>query len=169
MPNTLQLIASSTVTGATAASIDFTSIPSTYTDLVVKYSLRANATDGADAYDMILTLNTTSTITSKVIRGSGTTVNFNSITDRILRAIVVSNWTTSTFSNGELYIPNYASSNNKSWSNDSVTENNATGADRSLTAGVTSITAAITTVKLAANNASLVQYSTAYLYGVKNA
>ncbi len=169
MPNTFELIASSTVTGATAASIDFTSIPGTYTDLIIKYSLRANNTDGADAYDMILTLNTTSTITSKVIRGNGSTASSNSITDRILRAVNVSNWTASTFSNGELYIPNYTLSSNKSWSNDSVTENNATGADMSLTAGLTSISAAITTIKLAANNASLVTNSTAYLYGVKNA
>jgi hypothetical protein len=169
MPNTFELIASSTVTGATAASIDFTSIPSTYTDLVVKYSLRANATDGADAYDLILTLNTTSTITSRVLRGNGSTAASNSITDRILRAVNVSNWTANTFSNGELYIPNYTSSNNKSWSNDAVTENNATSADMGLTAGLTSISAAITTIKLAANNASLVTNSTAYLYGVKNA
>jgi hypothetical protein len=166
MPDTYTLIASSTVTGATAANIEFTSIPATYTDLVVKYSLRANATDSADAYDMILTLNTTATITSKVIRGSGSAVNSNSITDRILRAVNVSNWTANTFSNGELYIPNYTSSNNKSWSNDAVGENNATAADMGLTAGLTSISAAITTVKLAANNASLVQYSSAYLYGI---
>ncbi len=166
MPNTFTLIASSTVSGATASDITFSSIPGTYTDLVVKYSLRANATDGADAYDLILTLNTTSTITSKVVRGNGSTASSNSITDRILRAVNVSNWTASTFSNGELYIPNYTSSNNKSWSNDSVTENNATGADMSLTAGLTSISAAITTIKLAANNASLVQYSSAYLYGI---
>ena len=169
MPNTFELIASSTVTGATAASIDFTSIPSTYTDLVVKYSLRANATDGADAYDLILTLNTTSTMISKVLRGNGSTVSTNSITDRILRAVNVSNWTASTFSNGELYIPNYTSSSNKSWSNDAVTENNASSADMSFTAGLTTISAAITTIKLAANNASLVTNSTAYLYGVKNA
>jgi hypothetical protein len=165
MPNTFTLIASSTA-GSTVSDITFSSIPGTYTDLLVKYSLRANATDGADAYDMILTLNATSTIISKVIRGSGTVVSSNSITDRILRAVVPSNWTASTFSNGELYIPNYTGSQNKSWSNDSVTENNATGADMSLTAGLTSITAAITTIKLAANNGSLVQYSSAYLYGI---
>jgi hypothetical protein len=165
MPNTYTLIASSTA-GSTVSDITFSSIPGTYTDLLVKYSLRANATDSADAYDMILTLNTTATITSRVIRGNGSSVSNNTITDRILRAVVPSNWTSSTFSNGELYIPNYTSSNNKSWSNDSVTENNASGADMSLTAGLTSISAAITTIKLAANNASLVQYSSAHLYGI---
>jgi hypothetical protein len=89
---------------------------------------------------------------------------------RILRAgAVPSNWTANTFSNGEIYIPNYAGSNYKSWSSDAVTENNATSADMSLVAGLTSITAAITSITIAGAAGNLVQYSTAYLYGVSNA
>ena len=45
MPNTFTLIASSTVGAGGASSIDFTSIPSTYTDLCLKVSARSTATD----------------------------------------------------------------------------------------------------------------------------
>ena len=170
MANTFELIASSTVGSGGAASIDFTSIPSTYTDLCLKMSLRSTVTDGSDPYDLVFTLNATSTITSKVLRGSGSAAASNSITDRILRAgPVPSNWTSNTFSNGEIYIPNYTGSQNKSWSSDAVTENNATRADMSIVAGLTSITVAITSITIAGLAGNLAQYSTAYLYGVKNA
>lgn len=170
MPNTFTLIAASTVGSGGTASIDFTSIPATYTDLVLKMSLRSSVTDSSDPYDLVFTLNSTSTIASRVLRANGSTVSSNSITDRILRAgPVPSNWTSSTFSNGEIYIPNYAGSQNKSWSSDAVTENNSTSADMSLVAGLTSIAAAITSITIAGLAGNFVQYSTAYLYGVKNA
>ena len=169
MANTFELISSYTATGS-VANISFTSIPATFTDLVLKMSLRSSVTDSSDPYDLVFTLNATSTITSKVLRGNGSVVSSNSITDRILRAgPVPSNWTANTFSNGEIYIPNYAGSNYKSWSSDAVTENNATSADMSLVAGLTSITAPITSITIAGLAGNLVQYSTAYLYGVSNA
>jgi hypothetical protein len=153
---------------ANTASVTFANIPQTgYTDLKLVMSSRASVTDSSDPYDLIFTLNSTSTIASKVLRGNGSVVSSNSITDRILRAgPVPSNWTANTFSNGEIYIPNYAGSNYKSWSSDAVTENNATSADMSMVAGLTSITAAITSITLAPNAGSFVQYSTFSLYGV---
>ena len=50
MPNTFTLIASSTVGAGGASSIDFTSIPSTYTDLVIKASLRSDRNTGSATY-----------------------------------------------------------------------------------------------------------------------
>jgi hypothetical protein len=168
MANTFELISSYTATGS-VANISFTSIPATFTDLVLKMSLRSSVTDSSDPYDLVFTLNATSTITSTVLRGNGSGVSSNSITDRILRAgAVPSNWTANTFSNGEIYIPNYAGSNYKSWSSDAVTERNATNADMSIVAGLTSITAAITSITIAVAG-NLVEHSTAYLYGVSNA
>lgn len=168
MPNTMTLIASYAATGS-VSNIVFNSIPATYTDLVLKTSLRSNTTDSSDPYDLILTLNATSTIASKVLRGDGSAVATNSITDRILRGgAVPSNWTASTFSNGEIYISNYAGSANKSWSSDAVEENNAALTGMSLVGGLTSITAAITSITIAPLAGSFVQYSTAYLYGIKN-
>jgi hypothetical protein len=151
-----------------AASVTFDNIPqSGYTDLKLVMSSRASVTASSDPYDLIFTLNSTSTIASKVLRGDGSTASSNSITDRILRAgAVPSNWTANTFSNGEIYIPNYTGSQNKSWSSDAVTENNATSADMSMVAGLTSIAAAITSITLAPLAGSFVQYSTFSLYGV---
>jgi hypothetical protein len=168
MANTFELISSYTATGS-VANISFTSIPATFTDLVLKMSLRSSVTDSSDPYDLVFTLNATSTITSTVLRSNGSVVSSNSITTSILRAgAVPSNWTANTFSNGEIYIPNYAGSNYKSWSSDAVTENNATLADMSIVAGLTSITAAITSITIAVAG-NLVEHSTAYLYGVSNA
>ena len=58
MPSTYELIASYTVGAGGAASIDFTSIPATYTDLVLKLSSRT-ATGGAN--DVYIQFNTDST------------------------------------------------------------------------------------------------------------
>jgi hypothetical protein len=153
---------------ANTASVTFANIPQTgYTDLKLVMSSRASVTDSSDPYDLIFTLNSTSTIASRVLRGDGTTVASNSITDRILRGgPVPSNYTSNTFSNGEIYIYNYTGSQYKSWSADNVLENNATGTGMSMVAGLTSITAAITSITLAPNAGSFVQYSTFSLYGV---
>ena len=79
--------------------------------------------------------------------------------------------TANTFGNMEIYIPNYAGSSNKSVSVNQVGEDNAATAYATLLAGLWSNTAAITSIKLTpfSGGASFVQYSTAYLYGVKNA
>jgi len=77
--------------------------------------------------------------------------------------------TASTFSNGQIYIPNYAGSNNKSFSVDNVTERNATSIQMCLMAGRLANTSAITSISLVSQTSSnLVQHSTATLYGIKN-
>ena len=171
MANTFELIASSTVTGATAASISFSSIPSTYTDLVLKVSVRGD--NNTATQQMYLTLNgTTSGYTARQVYGDGSSATSATLSNSGA-AISIVNTNTSvstanTFSSSEIYVPNYASSNYKSVSADSVTENNATGALAGLTAGLWSNTAAITTVTLTPQSGNFVQYSSAYLYGIKN-
>ena len=170
MANTYTLIASSTVGAGGAASIDFTSIPSTYTDLVLKYSGRSAS--GSNVLDNVyLTFNGSTTgYTQKLLfttngtsagSDTGTSYNFNYTTGN--------GATASTFSNCEMYIPNYAGSTNKSYSADMVTENNATAAGVLMNATLWSNTAAINRVTLQIAGFNFVQYSTAYLYGVKNA
>ena len=80
----------------------------------------------------------------------------------------LTNNTASTFGNLQIYIPNYAGSNQKSYSIDSVGENNATDAYQVLSAGKYNQTTAITQVSLRIASSNLAQYSTAYLYGIKN-
>ena len=76
--------------------------------------------------------------------------------------------TANTFANVSIYIPNYTSANYKSVSIDAVTENNATTAYAFLSAGLWSNTAAITSATITNSSGNYVQYSTAYLYGIKN-
>jgi hypothetical protein len=114
--------------------------------------------------------NSTSNRDAKYLYGTGSAALSGGNTNMFMTAsIVPSSATASTFSNGELYIPNYAGSNNKSSSADGVNENNDTSALSALTANLWSNTAAITSIKLTpATAGNFVQYSTAVLYGIKN-
>jgi hypothetical protein len=75
--------------------------------------------------------------------------------------------TASTFSNIEIYIPNYAGSTNKSFSIDAVGENNATAAYAGLVAGLWSTSSAITAISIASTTL-FAEFSTATLYGISN-
>jgi hypothetical protein len=76
--------------------------------------------------------------------------------------------TGNTFGSNDLYIPNYAGSNNKSLSSDVAQENNAARALAGIAAGLWSDSTAINRVTLTPGSGSFVQYSTATLYGIKN-
>jgi hypothetical protein len=170
MANTYTLIASSTVGSGGASSIAFSSIPSTYTDLVLKISCRTNS---SLAYvDGYVTFNgSTSSYSWRSAYGTGSaTGSSNGANQASGWGVEPGTYTASTFGNAEIYIPNYAGSTYKSWSADSVNENNATGGWQFLHAGLWSNSAAITSITIGdANSNNFVQYSTAYLYGVNNA
>jgi hypothetical protein len=173
MPNTFELIASSTVGSGGASSIDFTSIPSTYTDLCIKISVRGSYSGGGTA-DLIVSYNGSATsFTDRTLNGSGSAVQSRTNDGGGVGVwagnLENASWTASTFGSIDYYIPNYAGSAYKSSSNDGVTENNATLAYANLVAGLWSNTAAINRVTITPSTGTLVEYSTAYLYGVKNA
>lgn len=165
MADTFELIASTTL-GSSAASIDFTSIPSTFQNLILKYSIRS-ATGGVGYVK--LTLNgSTSSFSGKGLEGNGTGVSLSG-TGNFAGVFCGSTDTANTFSNGEIYFPNYASSSYKSFSSDSATETNATESYLELIAGLWSNTAAITSISLnLSTSANIAQYSSAYLYGIKS-
>lgn len=163
MAFTYSKLAESTVGAGGTSAITFNNIPQNYTDLVIKMSIRA-ATDVADTR----------------IRFNGTTTGYNdrwlyaettsalSTTNSAIDVLVNrSTYTASTFSNSEIYIPNYAGSTNKSVSADSVTENNASTALRHLEAGLWSNTTAISQIEILMASGNLAQYSTATLYGIR--
>jgi hypothetical protein len=160
MANTMTLIASSTVGSGGAANITFSSIPATYTDLVIQYSLRGNNLEGV----YVQFNGSTASFAGRYLYSDGT-APASGVLARYLGSI---NAAASAFTNGSLYIPNYAGSTNKSYSVDEVYDQNSTAGYANLVAGLWSNTAAITSVTLEAAS-SLTQYSTAYLYGVKNA
>ena len=165
MAVTYKLIETVTVGSGGAANIEFTSIPQTYTDLVVKLSLRTSA----DNVTALLKFNASSlNLTQRFLQGSGSAASSGSST-----AINIlenpSSSTASVFANTEIYLPNYAGSTNKSVSVDTVTEKNATDAYQRIVAGLWSDVAAITSLTVACAAAgNFVQYSSASLYGIKN-
>ena len=171
MANTYTAIATVTVGSGGAANIEFTSIPATYTDLLVKLSLRTTRS-GTDLDDEVyLEFNGSggTAYSTRMLEGNGSSASSLSDTSqaKLTRGLApTDNATASTFSNCEYYIPNYTSSNNKSVSSDNVMENNATFSKVNLAAGLWSNTAAITSMKFTAVG-TFDQYSTATLYGIK--
>ena len=170
MANTYELISSVTVGSGGAASIEFTSIPQTYTDLVVLVSARNVASNYGGFFTKLNGSSLGSNVTAKRLFGDGSNAYSNGSTETAWNE---SGWTSNTFSNSQFYIPNYTGSNNKSASIEGVNENNATTAYAHLTAWLWSQTAAITQIEIGAFDGGLpdkfAQYSTAYLYGISNA
>lgn len=171
MANTYELIASHTTASGGEASFTFSSIPSTYTDLKVVISAR----DGRAVTGNWLGVKfngTTANYSSKWLEGNGSGApgSFSGPTSYGYVGVENSSSSTAnTFANMEFYIPNYASANYKSYSADTVFENNATAATAELGAGLWSDNSAITSITLTPDSSgSFVQYSSFYLYGIKN-
>lgn len=167
MSTNMTLITSVTVGSGGAASVTLPAtgtIPQTYTDLMLVMSVRTDRANIADGY-LIKPNNTTPTV--RYITGDGSTAYSGTNYSGIFPA---ANATASTFGNAVAYFPNYANtSNNKSFSVDDVSENNATGAYATLSANLYSSTSAITTIVVQSiNSANIVEGSTFYLYGISN-
>lgn len=174
MPVTYKKIASVTVGSGGAANIEFTNIPATYTDLVVKLSARNSTTSNGESYVKVEFNSVTSNYSRRNLYRSGSSVfsdNASAEAAWFYIFIVGGGSTASTFSNTEIYIPNYAGSNQKNISVDTVSENNATASAQGFFSMLNSSTAAITSLKITGHDGSkvdsnLVQYTTATLYGV---
>lgn len=169
MPNTFTKIASVTVGSGGAASIDFSSIPSTYTDLLVYISARSSRSNPSDTVFLKFN-NTNTTYTTRRVYGTGSSAGSDtgSTGNGIdVAPINAATSTASTFSNQQIYIPNYAGSTQKSISYDGVQENNsATAWFNTLNAGLWTTTSAINQITLTPDVGTLVQYTTATLYGI---
>ena len=167
MANTYKLISSVTLS-TTTASLSFTSIPATYTDLVLVWSGRVTA--GARTDLSVISFNgSTASFSNRYLEGAGSGSGGSGNFARFAGVEDGSTATANTFSNNMVYITNYAGSGIKAFSADSVQEDNQAGAYITLNAGVWSNTAAITSIAITPNTSSFVQYSSAYLYGISNA
>ena len=160
-----------TVGSGGAATIDFSSIPSTYTDLILKISARGTTTSAArdSLLSSIKFNNTATTYVSKWVRTQGTAAS--SINGGALAGYVnASNFTASTFNNTDIYIPNYAGSNKKSYSMENVAEQDSASYDSILGfgAGNWDGTGAINQITFSLDYGNFAQNSTAALYGIKS-
>jgi hypothetical protein len=154
----MKLIETKTL-GTAAASIEFTSIPQSFTDLVVLISGASDST----ATRGILSFNTGGTYTTRILFGAGTSAD-SLVSETHFR--VNDNSQANTFGNSEVYIPNYTSSSAKTFSGNAITEKDATNAIQNLSAGLWSGTSAITSMTLNPVGANFVAGSTISLYGI---
>ena len=160
----MKLIESKTL-GTAAASIEFTSIPQTYTDLILLLSLRNSF---ANYYsDTLLTLNNQTSTSTRILYGLSGSVGSYTATNGTNLFTPGTTATANTFGNTQLYFPNYTSTGTKSISSDSVIENNSTDNIISISAGLVSNgTNPITSITFSLTSGNFVSGSMVSLYGV---
>jgi hypothetical protein len=168
MPSTYTLIASNVLTSS-AASVTFSAIPSTYTDLVLRYSARND--DTTTILGVRFNGDTATNYSTTILRGSGSaasSLSYNTTRTQLFEqdGIEPSTMTANTFNSGEIYIPSYLVSQNKPMSTFTVTEDNSSTAYMSAIANLWRNTAAITSINLYSNSGNLVSGSSFYLYGI---
>jgi len=161
----MQLIETIEVGSGGAASIEFTGIPQDGVDL--KLVVSARNTQAVIYSYLFLSFNgSSSNFSSRFLDGNGSIADSGTWANAVVdNSVVGANATANTFSNVQIYIPNYTSSNFKSISNDSVTENNASTAYQQIHAGLWSNTAAITSIGMTSGG-NFVEFTTASLYKV---
>lgn len=166
-----------TTLNANTASVTFSNIPQTYTDLTVIVSSRDDRS-GQPNDDIALrvgfggTVSTSSIYSNRRIYGSGASAGSGSASGTFMYIghQTGATATASTFGITKIYIPNYTSSNLKSVSAEGVSENNSSTAWAILTAGLISDTRPISDINLFPADASnFMTHSTFTLYGVKAA
>lgn len=173
----MQLIQTQTL-GSTQASVTFSSIPATFTDLYLVFSGRGSGNVGNTT--LLYRLNDSQTgYSGRSLLGTGSSASSGTLS--ILDAPVAGgNWgrasfvgvnagtdtTSNTFSVSSFYLPNYRSSVAKSLSFESVTENNGTTAYQDIVALSWTGTDAVTSFSLAAYQSSFVSGSSFSLYGI---
>jgi hypothetical protein len=173
MANTYTLISSNIVGVSGASSVSFSSIPATYTDLKLLISARDNRND-VEVSNIYFNFNSAGAGTNfsgRYIYGTGSSVvsSTTGISSGLASFATGIINTTSTFGNAEVYISNYSSTTlNKVLSSDASTENNGTAGFNLMLSGLYSSTSAISSIEMTPLNTPFLQYSSFYLYGIKN-
>ena len=163
-----------TVTASTdVVSIVFSSIPQTFTDLLLVTNTRLDF--AAQTSSLAIVLNTAASDTSYIqVRGNGSAASSSSNsgqTDFYVGEVNANSSTASVFSNGQVYIAGYTANQQKSMLSDNVSENNGTTAFQSLDAGLCTKTAAVTSITIrgfGGSSGNIRQYSSVSLYGISS-
>jgi hypothetical protein len=173
MTATYTIIGQNTLS-SNASSVTFSSIPSTYEDLVLKTCTRDTYSGTVDAL-MYVSLNSATnqfTDTFFSFRGPSSATSRNSTTGNIgveLYGSTGANATTDCFGNMEFYIPNYAGSLIKIGSSFGTPETNTASFNfgGAIVAGTSNVTSAINQIVIRPS-ISFLSGSSFYLYGIKN-
>jgi hypothetical protein len=176
MPSTYQLISSNTLT-TSAASVTFSAIPSTYTDLVLKVGARGSDTGNYLSIQIRFNSDTATNYSRTAIYGygpGGTTASTRGSSLTNTTAMMSSNAdsaTANTFGNAEFYIPNYSASANKPIGSFGVAESNTGQGFMDTTAHLWRNSSAVTSITISPGFGSAYNWLTGssfYLYGIKN-
>ncbi len=169
MANTMKALQTVTVGAGGAAFIEFTNIPQTYNDLIIRLSSRDLAVNnygpvrvffnGADSF-----------LTLKAIYGFNSGVGSENLAQNRIGYTTAEGAVASTFGSGDLYIPNYLSNYTYKLGSAVGTSElkNSTQAVTSFNANLYSSNTVISSIKLTPDVANWAQYTTATLYGVFN-
>ena len=171
MPTPTYVALAKTVLTGTQASITFSPIPSTYTDLLITCSVRTDRASTVDNMKIRFNGATADTnLTSRTLFGDGSTASSASPAYAFPGRVDSANNTSNTFASVEIYIPNYAGSATKPISSTSVSEDNSAigNAFIQTTASLFNDTTAISSITLLNLFGSFVSGSRFDLYGIKN-
>lgn len=182
MASTYTAIQKLETTNNTTAAISFTSIPNTYTDLVIWYSLKGTAVTPYQYVKLTFNSSTATNYQHYVFYGLEATGTARASNKQTTNASIYDFFIsgddsdrTSTYGSGQIYIPRYAGSTKKKTSIDfgsaanrgSGTNVGGTGVILGYHAGMWNLTDAITSITLTIESGNFKQYSTATLYGIK--
>ena len=171
MPATYTLIASNTLSSS-AASVTFSAIPGTYTDLVIRSSARSNSGGVSELFLLRFNSDTTTKYSYNYVNGTGATAGagiFSAKTSAWALYVNGGATTANSFGNIEIYIPSYNSTANKPYSSFGANEDNNSTAYIAALAGLYTGTSGITSIDiLPGNGTNFVSGSSFFLYGIKN-
>ena len=170
MANTYEFIASQTIGAGGTTNINFNSIPSTYTDIILKLSLRSDTSGTSRGLNLTFNNDTGSNYSNKnSYEYSGGVASTTSVggTSRGVGLIGGSSYSSNIFTSLNFYITNYAGSLAKTVGVEFATVNNSTTQYAGYYCGLWNSSSAISSIQLL-GSAGFVQDSTAYLYGIKD-
>ena len=170
MANTMIPIQSVTLSSS-QASVTFSSIPQTYTDLVLRLSARTSNSAIINTINVQFNNDTSTNYSFTRILGQsadGTSSRETSVAPTYILYVNGDTSTANTFSNGEMYIPNYTIATNKPQNSFTTLEHNATtGATIGGYAHLWRNAAAITGVTLSiTQGGNFLSGSSFFLYGI---
>lgn len=160
-------IASATLSTA-AATVTFSGIPATFTDLVLRYSVRMSPNQAQDTFE--IATNVSGSFYSTIrLQGNGaaasSSVAQSGATSFRTGFTNCATSTANTFTNGQMYIPSYLSSRGKPMAQEIFMENNATTSFITAQAHLLNSTSTINSITCTASG-NFVAGTTFDLYGI---
>jgi hypothetical protein len=171
MATTYQFI-TSTILSTTATSVTFSSVPQTFTDLVIKATYRSSAASAFGANPFVRFNSDSSSLYSYIfLQGNGSglsTGTQNEINLATMQSSTTAGNTANTFTSNELYISNYTGTLVKPFSQYKTAENQSTNNETHVFASLYRGTSPITTITFGISGSNFIADSSFYLYGIKN-